>query len=52
MLDHMLFSGVMHRDGRWCGERIVMHEVKKKNVAAVHAQYHNTGLGIVVMPKH
>ena len=41
MLDHMSSSGVMHGDGRWRGEEMVKHEVTKKNIAAVHAQYRN-----------
>ena len=35
MLDHMSSSGVMHGDGRWRGEEMVRHEVKRKNIAAV-----------------
>ena len=35
MLDHMSSSGVM------CGEEMVKHEEKKKNIAAVHAWYRN-----------
>ena len=42
MLDHMSSTGVMHGDGRRRGERMVEHEVKKKNIAAVHAWYRNT----------
>ena len=42
MLDHMLSSGVMHGDGRRCGEEWVKHEVKRKNIAAVHMRYRNT----------
>jgi hypothetical protein len=41
MLDHMSSSGVMHRDDRRRGEERVKHEVKKKNISAVHAQYRN-----------
>ena len=43
MLDHMLSSGVMHGDGRQRGEEKVKHEVKKKNISAVHTQYCNMG---------
>ena len=42
MLDHMSSTGVMHGDGRRHGERMVKHEVKKKNIAAVHVWYRNT----------
>ena len=42
MLDHMSSSGVMHRDGRQRREGMVKHEIKKENIAAVHAWYHNT----------
>ena len=41
MLDHMSSSGVMHREGRRCGEEIVKHESKKKNISAIHAWCHN-----------
>ena len=41
MLDHMSSSGVMRRDGRRRGERRVEHEIKEKNIAAVHVQYRN-----------
>ena len=41
MLDHMLSSGVMHGDGRRCGEKRVKHEVNKKDIAAVHVRYRN-----------
>ena len=41
MLDHMSFSGVMHGDGRWHGEEMMKHEVKKRNISTVHTQYHN-----------
>ena len=41
MLDHMLSSGVMHGDGRRCGAEMVKHEMKEKNIAAVHAWYCN-----------
>ena len=46
MLDHMLFSGVMHRNGRQHGEERVKHESKKENIAAVHARYCNNGNGV------
>ena len=39
---HMSSSGVMHGDGRQCGEEMVKHEVKKKNIAAVQVRYRNT----------
>jgi hypothetical protein len=42
MLDHMLSSGVMRGDSRRRGEGIVKHEVKKKDIAAVHVWYCNT----------
>ena len=42
MLDHMLSSGVMHGDSRQRGEEKVKHEVKKKDIAAVHTWYRNT----------
>ena len=42
MLDHMLSSRAMHEAGKWYGEELVKHEVKKKNIAAVHVQYYNT----------
>ena len=41
MLDHMSSTGVMRRDGRRRGEEKVKHEVKKKDIAAVHARYCN-----------
>ena len=41
MLDHMSSTGVMHGDGRRCGEERVKHEKKKKNISAVHVQYRN-----------
>ena len=41
MLDHMSSSGVMHGDGRRCGEERVKHEVKRKDIAAVHTRYRN-----------
>ena len=41
MLDHMSSSGVMHGDSRRRGEEVVKHEVKEKNIAAVHTWYHN-----------
>ena len=44
MLDHMSSSRVMHGDGRWHGEKMVKYKVKKKNIAAVHAWYHNNHL--------
>ena len=40
MLDHMSSSGVMHGDGRRRGKG--KHEVKEKDIAAVHARYRNT----------
>ena len=42
MLDHMSSTGVMHGDGRRRGEETVKHEVKKNDIAAVHAWYRNT----------
>ena len=51
MLDHMSSSGVMHGVGRRCGEERVKHEVKKKNISAVHVRYRNIGcqwVGIVL----
>ena len=50
MLDHMSSSGVMHGDGRRCGEEIVKHEVKEKNIAAVHTRYRNTHVPDVAVP--
>ena len=44
---HMLSSGVMHGDGRRRGEEKVKHEVKKNDIAAVHARYRNTQGGLV-----
>ena len=41
MLDHMSSTGVMRRDGRRRGEEMVKHDMKKKNIAAVHARYRN-----------
>ena len=41
MLDHMLSSRVMRRDGRQRGEEMVKHESKKENISAVHARYRN-----------
>jgi hypothetical protein len=41
MLDHMSSSGVMHGDGRRRGEEKVKHEIKEKNIAAVHVRYRN-----------
>ena len=41
MLDHMSSSGVMHGDGRQCGEEKVKHESKKRDIAAVHVRYRN-----------
>ena len=42
MLDHMSSTGVMHGDSRRHGEEGVIHEEKKRNIAAVHARYGNT----------
>ena len=42
MLDHMLSSGVMCGDSRQHREEMVKHEVKKRDIAAVHMQYCNT----------
>ena len=42
MLDHMSSSGVMHGDGGWRGDREGEHEVKRKNIAAVHVRYRDT----------
>ena len=47
MLDHMLSSGVVHRDGRQHGEEMVKHEVKKNDIAAVHMWYRNRRSGNV-----
>ena len=44
MLDHMSSSGVMHGDGRRREEG--EHEVKKKNIAAVHARYRDSWEGV------
>ena len=41
MLDHMSSSGVMHGDGRQCGEELVRHKVKRQNISAVHRWYCN-----------
>ena len=52
MLDHMSSSGVMHGDGRQRGERGAKHEIKKKDIAAVHARYHNkSSRSIVTEPE-
>ena len=45
MLDHMPSTGVMHRDGRRRGEELVKHEKRKQDIAAVHTQYRNRGMG-------
>ena len=37
----MSSTGVMHGDGRRRGEEMVKHEVKGKNIAAVHVWYRN-----------
>ena len=47
MLDHMSSSGVMHGDGRQRGDGKGEHEVKKKNISAVHARYRNRGKEIL-----
>ena len=52
MLDHMSSSGVMRGDSRRHRERMMKHEVKNNDIAAVHVQYHNMSMALDVPPQH